>query len=248
MIETSRLKLWKISSIQAISGGLVLSGFLLTNISWWFFLLVGAGAFGPGLLREAGWLRDKDEFQRRAEWRAAYHAWLVAGITAVGLIAWIRSGDRVIDQPQELPTLFLALLWFTWFLSSLLAYWGPQKTAARVLTAFGVAWLIFTIASNVGNEWNGWLPLLLHPLLTIPFFVLAWLSTRWPRVAGFLLLVVSVYFVQFFGWFRRDPSGLTTEGITFILFIVPLLAAGVALLFSATSSESVGDDDVGPAI
>ncbi len=111
---------------------------------------------------------------------------------------------------------------------------GPAETAARILYAFGSAWLVFAIASNVGSEWTGWAALLLHPLLTVPFFALAWISQRWPRVGGALLLVASVFFVRFFNLFQKEHVGLITEAITFILFIGPLLASGVALLFTGT--------------
>ena len=209
----------------------------LHELSEWFLLLAALGTFGPGILREMGWLCDKDEFQRRAEHRAGYHAFLTSGLVAFALAAYFGSGERTIKDPQELATFFLALLWFTWFLSSLLAYWGPQKTAARVLCVFGSVWLIFVIASNVGSEWSGWVALLLHPLLVAPFFFLAWLSSRWPRVSGILLLVIAIFFFQLLDMFRRD-MGLVTEGITFILFLGPLLASGVALIGSGKNECS----------
>ncbi len=228
MAEPEVQSRWRLTTTNLVAGALVIAGFALTSLNWWFLLLVALGTFGPGLLRELGWLRDKDEFQQRASHRAGYHAYVIAGVVGFLLVAYFRSGDRDIKDPQELATLFLTLLWFTWFLSSLLAYWGPQKTAARVLCAFGSVWLVFTIVSNLGAEWTGWAALLLHPLLALPFFVLAWLSSRRPRVTGGLLLVVSMFFVWFFGWFLGGHRGLINEGVTFILFVGPLLASGVA--------------------
>ena len=108
-MSSSMAKLpWSISPTSVISGSLIVLGFLLTGVSWWFFLLVGVGLFGPGLLREMRWLGDRDEFQRQSDYRAAYHAWLVSGCLAVGLIAFFRSGTRLVEHPQELATLFLA--------------------------------------------------------------------------------------------------------------------------------------------
>ena len=114
---------------------------------------------------------------------------------------------------------------------------GPQKTAARILYVFDSVWLVFTIISNLGSEWTGWAALLLHPLLAVPFFALAWFSRRRPRVTGILLLAVSVFFFQFFGWFRSGVLGLVTESVTLILFLGPLLASVVALLGAGTKSE-----------
>jgi hypothetical protein len=220
---------------------MVVSGFMLTGLSWWLLLLAALGTFGPGILRELGWLRDKDEFQLQAARRAGYHAFLTSGLMAFVLLAFFRSGEGAVKDPEELATLFLATLWFTWFLSSMLDYWGPQKMAARILIAFGSVWLVFTIVSNLGSEWTGWAALLLHPLLTLPFFALAWLSYRWPRFTGILLLVASIFFTQLFGVFRSSDLGLVTRGVTYILFLGPLLASGVALLGAGNECERSED-------
>ena len=67
---------WHPSPATLIATGAVILGVLLTEVSWWFLVLVGVGALGPGILRELGWLKDKDEFQRRAAQRAGYLAFL----------------------------------------------------------------------------------------------------------------------------------------------------------------------------
>jgi hypothetical protein len=232
MVEAEVRERWRPTRTNLLAGTLVVAGFVLTSASWWFLLLAAAGTLGPGVLRELGWLHDRDEFQRRAEHRAGYHAFLTVGLVAFVLVAFFRSGARTVENPQELATLFLALLWLTWFLSSLLAYWGPRKAAAWILRAFGSAWLAFAVVSNLGSEWTGWAALLLHPLLALPFFALAWLSGRWPRVSGVLLLAVSVLLFQFFGFFRRSGLEPINDAVTFILFLGPLLASGIALLGS----------------
>ena len=238
MSKSEPRKRWWPTRTNLIAGGLVIGGFLLTEVNWWFFLLAAAGTFGPGILRELGWLRDKDEFQRQAAHRAGYHAFLTVGLVAFLLVVFFRTGGTM-EHPHRLVTFFLALLWFTWFFSSLLAYWGAQKTTTRILIAFGSVWLVFTVVSNLGPEWTGWLALLLHPLLAAPFFVLAWLSTRWPRVAGVMLLAVSVFFFQFFGLFSEGIEGVISD--MFILFLGPLLASGVALLCTGKKRESPED-------
>ncbi len=241
MTETAIKTRWHPTRTNLFAGGLVAAGLLLTNTSWWFLLLTAAGAFGPGVLRELGWLRDKDEFQRLAAYRAGYHAYVTSGLVAFFLVAFFRSSETTIDYPQELATLFLALLWFTWFLSSLIAYWGPQRAAARILSSFGCVWFVFAVVSNIGAEWTGWAALLLHPLLAAPFFALAWLSGRWPRVTGVLLLAVSGFFVQFFGMFRQDHLAIVNQAVTFVLFIGPLVGSGIALV--AAGAGQAEDDD-----
>jgi len=96
---------------------------------------------------------------------------------------------------------------------------------------------VFTVVSNLGQEWTGWAALLLHPLIALPFFGLAWLSRRWPRVAGLLLLALAVFFFRFFELFDRDSLARIDDGITFILLLGPLLAAGVALLVTGKQRE-----------
>jgi hypothetical protein len=245
MTEQSRPERWRPTLTTLIAGGLVIVGFLLTSVSWWFFLLVAVGTLGPGIAREAGWLRDKDEFQRRAHYRAGYHAFLTVGLAAFALVAFFRAGGTV-EHPYRIATFFLALLWFTWFLSSLLAYWGPQKTAARVLIAFGSVWLVFAILSNLGTEWTGWAALFLHPLLAAPFFVLAWLSGRWPRIAGVLLLAVAVGFFLMFELphIARTSVLEVMTSVTFILFLGPLLTSGIALLVAGKSERGEAGDQM----
>ena len=154
-------------------------------------------------------------------------------------MAFFRSGERTIENTHRLATLFLSLLWFTWFLSSMLAYWGPHKAAAWILRVFGSVVLVFTIISNLGPEWTGWAALLLHPLLAAPFFALAWLSGRRPRVSGILLLANSVFFFVLFRMWKDGLEGLI-EG-TFIFILGPLLASGVALLCAGIKSEHPED-------
>ena len=235
---------WRPTRTNLIAGGLVIAGFLLTEVNWWFFLLVAAGTFGPGILREMGWLRDKDEFQRQAAYRAGYHAFLTVGVVAFLLVAFFRTGGTV-EHPHRLITFLLALLWFTWFFSSLLAYWGAQKTVTRVLIAFGSVWIIFAIISNLGPEWTGWAALLLTPLLAAPFFVLAWLSGRWPRIAGVTLLIVSVFLFVLIELPTISRTSILEvfTGDVFILFFGPLLASGVALLCKEKTEPAEDAED-----
>jgi uncharacterized membrane protein len=195
-------------------------------VSWWFITLSGLGAFGPGILRELGLLRDKDEFARRAAQRAGYHAYLATGLVAFLILAYTRSGERHLRNPEELSTLFLSLLYLTWLLSSLLAYWGAQKATARILIGFGICWLLFCIA----DSWQQPLGMLMHSLVAAPFFVLAFLARRWPRLAGALLVVVAAFFYRFFRFYSDDRGGLVVNTQVAILLVGPLLASGIALL------------------
>ncbi len=230
MAERVMGRAWQLRWTHIVAGGLAVSGLLLAGISWWFFLLTGLGIFGPGILRELGWLHDKDEFQRRVEQRAGYHAFLVVGlVTSLG-IAYFRSGERGEAPAADVAALLLALLAFTWFLSYLVSYWGPKKTAVRILISFGTAWLVFVILSNTGSQWSGWLGLLMQSLLVVPFFVWCWTASRWPKLTGIMLLATAASLFWFLGMFQRPKGNLIGQAITFTLFLGPLIASGVALL------------------
>ncbi|MDO9171031.1 MAG: hypothetical protein Q7W29_04275 [bacterium] len=217
---------WHPTTATLIGATLVIGGILLAEISWWFVALSGVGAFGPGILRELGWLRDNDEFARRAAQRAGYHAYLAAGLAAFVMIAYIRSGERHLKHPEELSTLFLVLLYFTWLLSSLLSFWGARKAASRILIGFGIAWLMFCVA----DSWQQPLGLLMHSLVAAPFFLLAALARRWPRIAGALLVGAGVFFYVFFDFYSDQRGGLINNSVTAVLLVGPLVASGAALL------------------
>jgi hypothetical protein len=220
---------WHPSRATLIAAGLVILGVSLTDVSWWFLVLVGLGALGPGVLRELGWLKDKDEFQRGAAHRAGYHAFLVAAFVALVLTAYFRTGERQIKDAQSLADLFLVLLWCVWLFSSLFAYWGARKTAVRILMIFGTFWLLFVVAECVGER-TSLLGFVMHSLPALPFFILAFLGRRWPRVAGAILMGAAAFFIYFFGWYKVGPSGFVNQTVTMIIFIGPLVASGVALL------------------
>jgi len=227
---------WHPSRATLIATGMVILGVLLTDVSWWFLVLVGVGAFGPGVLRELGWLKDKDEFQRRAAQRAGYHAFLVTGLVALLLTAYFRSGERQIKALESLADLFLVLLWCVWLFSSLFAYWGARRTAVRILLIFGTFWLLFVVAESIGERTSP-LGFIIHSLPALPFFLLSFLGSRWPRLAGAILMAAAGFFVYYFGWYRVGASGFVNQTVTMIIFIGPLLAAGVALLGARTQES-----------
>lgn len=225
----------------AVGGVLALAGFALTAIDWGFLVLVAIGTFGPGILRELGLLGDQDEFQRRAAHRAGYHAYLAGGFVAFLLAAIVRSGARVIEDAGELVTILLVVLWFTWFLSSLLSYWGARRTSSTLLMVFGSAWLIFNIIGNLKDP----IAMLMQCLVAVPFFALAYVARRWPRVAGILLLGVAGALFWFFGLYEVFGTGPLDAGqpIVIVLFIGPLVASGAALLRRDDDFEVEAPDD-----
>lgn len=225
---------WRPTKVTLAAGALIALGVVLTDVSWGFVFLVGLGMLGPGLLRELGWLKDQDEFQRQAARRAGYHAFLATGLLAFALMALLRTGEHGITEPEPVVSLLLVVLWFTWVLSSLLAYWGPRRTARTMLVTFGIFWLIFSIADSLHS-----LPtLIMQSLVAVPFFALAYVAGKWPRVAGVLLVAAAAFFFYFFDLYEIfGPAPLTRgRGEVIVLFIGPLVASGAALLAGRGSS------------
>jgi hypothetical protein len=217
-------------------------------VSKGFLFVAGIGAFGPGVLRELGWLRDHDEFQRQAARRAGYHAYLVGGLAAVAVLALLEWTSMSAEDATEWILFIIVVLWLTWMFSALLSYWGAKKTVSVLLRTVGSFWAVFVIAELVG-EFR--VPHSLEDVkLTLigfgagtmfvaPFFVLAWTVNRWPRATAYALIGVAV--LLFLVLFRTPDLPWSTVVMTRLMLIGPLLATGIAVLREvAHPSESEG--------
>ena len=227
-----------------VAGGLVILGVLL----WMFvnrglLVVAGIGAFGPGILRELGWLNDQDEFQRQAAHRAGYHAWLVGGLAAVLILSALQWGKSGADVSIEWVGLVLALMWLTWLFSALLTYWGAKRTTTVVLLVFGSFWLLFGVATIISEAMDGTgsfdlattlLGVMAGISIVGPFLIGAWAVYRWPRATGAVLIVIAALFAWKFGpWGMDDWS---TQLLTLTLLALPLFACGTALLVEERST------------
>ena len=230
-----------LSPTGLIAGMLVGIGILLWMfVSKGFLFVAGLGAFGPGILRELGWLRDRDEFQRQAAHHAGYHAYLVGGIAAVSVLALLEWGSTTLEDATEWIRFILVVSWLTWLFSSLLAYWGAKKTVSVLLLTVGSFWAVFVVASLVGDFQIprtsqdiglAFLGLGAGIMFVAPFFVLAWTVRRWPRITGCVLLAVAALF--FLVLFRTPEQPLSTQVMTRTMLVGPLLATGIAVLLEA---------------
>lgn len=220
-------------------------------LSWMFvdrglLLIAGLGAFGPGLLREVGWLKDHDEFQRDAARRAGYHAYIVGGLAAVLVLSLVEWGTVGPDESAEWLRFVVVLMWLAWLSSTLLIYWGPVRTVSRVLVSFGCFWGVFVVATLVGEALGGQsvgLTLLGTAVgvgVVAPFFTLAWTARKWPRRTGAALLGIAVLFVLVFA--RPGALPWATIIMTQGLLSGPFIVCGLALLLD-WGGGMVGEDD-----
>ncbi len=231
-----------------IAGGLVILGVLLSMfVGRGLIVVAGLGAFGPGIIRELGWLRDQDEFQRQAARRAGYHAYLIGGLATAIIVSALEWRDADAEVTSEWIMLILLVLWISWLFSALLGYWGARKTASGVLSVYGSFWAVFVLASIIGGESqdvsvvNILLASLMGSIVVVPFFVLARMAGRRPRGTGVALLAVAALFLVMFvpGWAARSFK-LSSVLVTATLLIVPLVASGIALLREGPQSEEGG--------
>jgi hypothetical protein len=223
----TRRVLWLPPLPVVVAGILVVTGILLSMfVAMAFLALAGLGAFGPGVLRELGWLRDEDEFQRQAAYRAGYVAYLVGGFTAVLVISALKWREANLDGPVAWVALVLIVLWGSWLFASLLRYWGARKMTSRLLVVFGLFWAAFV----VGSHWTDPAALLMESLVVVPFFLLAWSARRFPRATGITLLVLAAVGFWFFFDTGRTFGTRPTQLLTFVLLLAPLIACGVALV------------------
>lgn len=231
------------SAAGLIAGALVAAGILLWMfVSSGLLFVAGLGAFGPGILRELGWLRDQDEFQREAARRAGYHAYLVAGSAALAILALLEWNSTTVEDATAWIRYLVVLAWLTWMFSSLLAYWGARKTVARLLRTVGAFWAVFVVADLVGDFHvphsardveTALLGLGAGILFVAPFFVLAWTIGRWPRLTAYLLVAVAV--LIFLVLFHTPPLPWSTIVMTRTMLVGPLLACGIAVLRDAAT-------------
>lgn len=231
-----------------VAGALVAAGVLL-----WMFVakgwlaVAGLGAFGPGILRELGWLQDHDEFQRQAAHRAGYHAYLLGGLAAAGVLAVLEWSGPGPGEGAEWVRFIVVVLWLTWMFSALLAYWGASRTTSVLLCTVGSFWALFVVVDLVAgfrmpesarDLGMGLLGLGAGLLFAGPFFLFSWTVHRWPRATGLALLGVAALLLAVLG--GRGNLPLSTAVITRTLLAGPLLATGIALLRETARSEAAG--------
>jgi hypothetical protein len=211
--------------------------FLSASVHIGFFALVGVGAFGPSALRQFGLVRDLDEFQKEAVVRAAHRAYLITGLFLTVVVIARQWGTRRFGDDLVPASLVLILCLVVYGGSYALSFWDAPKAALLLLFTIGFFWLVFAILSH-GN----------HPLTAViegtavagPFIASALLSRKWPRVAGLILIVLSIGALFFFHLIPLRPipaTRLFAQLFVVILIPVPMAAVGLALMGRGADSQ-----------
>lgn len=241
------LRAWARNPVNLLTTLMIWGGLFaaITTQTSWPIAILGAGLLGPTLLRELGLMRWEDEFQREVMVRAALHAFLAVGaaltaIMAINGFSGTYSAEMKDFEDAVPASTLLALLALVWYLSRLLQYWGARKAAFRIWGGVGLVWLgVVLVAMATLAPMRADLSLtsiLQRCVPAAPLLVLAWLSIRWPRVAGATGLAFLAWWLLGTGLWRTFDSGMPWEMTLDVamLILVPIAAPAVALLAART--------------
>jgi hypothetical protein len=234
----SRLRPVNVVAFALVAAGIVLGS--MFDLS--FLALVAAGAFGPGILRQFGLLKDRDEFQREASVVAGYRAYLVGGTyAAIALVfrPWTDMGS-VVEAGKSAAESILYVSLITYLVSYLFHFWGPRTAAFRILLVTGVGMAVYVAVLGAVIELP-WLAMVIGALsLSVLLVALAFLSRWFPRVSGLTLVVLTV---GGFIYLQSTQPGIPAMAwITRVLFLIPLVASGIGLLSTHPETTEAGSE------
>jgi len=203
-----------------------------------FMILMAIGAFGPGVLRQFGWLNDLDEFQKEAAAKAGLRAYL-AGAIFLMVVLIAQSWYRLDLGSEQIPaSTVVAFMLVVYYASYCLSFWDARKAVSRVLLAVGLFWLAFVVLNHASEPG----PLVIEGLLVPgPFILCAILCRWWPRVVGLILLGVCVWAIFFFHMLpigESDPQRFFQRFFLIALIPLPLAVSGFALITSRRESSA----------
>ncbi len=156
----SALRRWGFSPVGVVALLLVFVGFYLAvAVHMVFFVLVGLGAFGPGVLRQFGLIADLDECQKRASLEAAHRAFLAGGLFLAAVVTARNWGTLALGHDMVPANTVLILMLVVYGVSYCLSFWDPRQAAFLVLLGFGIFWLAFVVLSHANEPgallWEG---------------------------------------------------------------------------------------------
>ncbi len=230
-----------ISLVGLIALVLVVLGLALgASVHKGFMILMAMGAFGPSILRQFGLLEDLDDFQKEAAAQAGLRAYLV-GVIFLMVVLITQGWDVLSLSNDQVPaSAIVTMMLVVYYASYCLTFWDTRKAVSRILLAFGLFWLAFSVMSH-GSE-----PMvLLSEGLVVPgpFIACAVLCRWWPRAIGLVLLAASVGAVFFFHMLplsEMDSQRVFRNIFMIALIPLPLAVSGVALFTAQRGDASSG--------
>jgi len=204
---------------------------LAITVSPRFYLALIAIAFARPALREVGVLADRDEWLSLVSYRSSHFAFLVAMLIA-GLI-FLYTGFVEGGEPPYEVSLILLITLFVKFAALQLMGRTRERAGRAIAWLMGGAWLLFAL--GYGFSWGT----LIGGSPFIAILICAFLSRRWPRVAGIVIalggVATLIAFVDF-------PLEYHDDLIVPFLLSLPIMLSGALLILG----DREDDDEAEP--
>ncbi len=234
MSMTAQMTYQKLPSVDWLAFGLAFACAALASIVHQLNIVVPIAVFLPSVLREVGLIRDTDEFAQQVMRRAGFHALLVTATLVFTCYAFARPIDPPLS-PDLLTgeTLHKAIM-YTFVVSYLLQYWGAREGAFRLLLGMAL-WTLTPLMYMLARPEmypNGASPILFVVAFSLAQVGLAFITRRWCRVGGVVLLVVfAATIANSLTWLNDSPSSMSWAVPATVLQALILPGAiGLALL------------------
>lgn len=194
-----------------------------------FYLALIALAFARPLLREVRVLADRDEWQSLVSYRSSHIAFLAAMLIAGLIFMW--TGIVEGGEPPYEVSLILLISLFVKFATLQLMGRTRERAGRAIAWLIGAGWVLFAAAygPSLGTLIGA------SPFLAV--LVSAYLSTRWPRIAGAVIAVIGVGTLIAFVDLPLEYDRLVVP----FLLSFPLLLSGALLVLGDRSEEEGGE-------
>ena len=190
-----------------------------------FYVALIAIGFARPVLREVRLLKDRDEWLSLVSYRSSHMGFLAAMLIAGLIFVWtgiVEGGE----PPYEVSLILLISLIVKFAALQLLG--RTRERAGRAIAwLMGGGWLLF--AAGYGFSWGTLIGG--SPFLAV--LLCAYLSRRWPRIAGIAIAVIGVGTLIAFVDLPLEYERLAVP----LLLSFPLLLSGALLILGDRKEE-----------
>jgi hypothetical protein len=183
-----------------------------------FYVALIALAFARPVLREVRVLADRDEWLSLVSYRSSHIAFLTAMLIAGLIFMWISIVEQ--GEPPYEVSLILLISLFVKFAALQLMGRTRERAGRAIAWIMGGGWMLFV--AGHGFQWVT----LIEGAPFIGIMVCAFLSRRWPRIAGIVIALAGVASVIAFVDFPLEYDGLIVP----FLLSFPLMLSGTLLI------------------
>jgi len=207
--------------------------------------VAAAAVFLPALLREAGWLRDADEFTLGVMRRAGFHALLaVVGLFLLNFVLThagaYEASKHFGPSGDELPR---KLTLGVYLVSYLLQYWGARQGVYRIFLGLAVVTLAPLVGFTrpaYGSEFRQY-EADIAVATALVMAALALLVRARPRLGGGVLVALFGVATLLLAWQARDLQLLRGGVGVFLQVALGFGCTGWALLRESRTARDLAE-------